>query len=84
MIDCDGKILKDGEATINEGANGLQRLDRVIASAEKFSIKLILTLTNNWNPERPQPAAAIARRADDGLPRGFLSNDYGAFPTVHV
>jgi mannan endo-1,4-beta-mannosidase len=72
--------LKDGKATINEGADGLQRLDSLVASAEKFGLKLILTLTNNWNPERPQPAASVARRDDEGFPRGFLSNDYGICP----
>jgi mannan endo-1,4-beta-mannosidase len=78
LSDPTRKILADGNATINEGADGLQRLDKVVASAEKYGLKLILTLTNNWNPERPQPATAVGRRNDgDGFPRGFLSNDYG-------
>jgi len=36
------------EIEVNNGENGLQRLDRVIALAEKYGIRLILTLTNNW------------------------------------
>ncbi len=32
----------------NEGPNGLQRLDRAVASARERGIRLILTLTNNW------------------------------------
>jgi mannan endo-1,4-beta-mannosidase len=35
-------------ATINTGANGLQRLDAVVASAEKHGIKLIINFVNNW------------------------------------
>jgi hypothetical protein len=35
-------------ATINTGANGLQRLDAVVKSAEKHGIKLIINLVNNW------------------------------------
>ena len=33
---------------VNEGANGLQRLDYVIAEAEKRDLKLIITFTNYW------------------------------------
>lgn len=35
-------------ATINTGTNGLQRLDAVVKSAEKYGIKLIINFTNNW------------------------------------
>ncbi|ORX99296.1 glycoside hydrolase superfamily [Clohesyomyces aquaticus] len=35
-------------ATINTGANGLQRLDAVVKSAEKYGIKLIINFVNNW------------------------------------
>jgi len=72
------QILNGGHATINEGADGLQRLDKVVAAAGKYGIKLILTLTNNWNPERQMPATAWNRRSNsEVLPRGYLSNDYG-------
>jgi len=36
-------------ATINTGANGLQRLDAVVNSAEEHGIKLIINFVNNWN-----------------------------------
>ncbi|KAF2201938.1 endo-1,4-beta-mannosidase [Delitschia confertaspora ATCC 74209] len=35
-------------ATINTGANGLQRLDYVVKSAEAHGIKLIINFVNNW------------------------------------
>ncbi|EUC30487.1 glycoside hydrolase family 5 protein [Bipolaris victoriae FI3] len=35
-------------ATINTGANGLQRLDAVVASASTYGIKLIIPFVNNW------------------------------------
>lgn len=34
--------------TLNEGPQGLPRLDYVVASAAKHDIRLILTFTNNW------------------------------------
>ncbi|RMY53953.1 hypothetical protein D0863_13784 [Hortaea werneckii] len=37
-----------GEPTINTGANGLQRLDYVVKSAEAHGIKLIINFVNNW------------------------------------
>ncbi|OBR10670.1 Fungal cellulose binding domain-containing protein [Colletotrichum higginsianum IMI 349063] len=36
-------------STINTGANGLGRLDTVVASAEKNGIKLIINFVNNWD-----------------------------------
>jgi len=71
------QTLAGGNASINEGPNGLQRLDKVVLTAERYGLKLILTLSNNWNPERPQPSTAISRRDNTGLPRGLESNDYG-------
>ncbi|KAI9841954.1 MAG: hypothetical protein M1837_000274 [Sclerophora amabilis] len=40
---------KDGKPTINDGAKGLGLLDEVVSQAEEAGIKLILTLTNNWD-----------------------------------
>jgi len=34
---------------INYGADGLQRLDYVVSSAEKYGIKLVLPFLNNWD-----------------------------------
>lgn len=36
------------EPTINTGADGLQRLDYVVKSAEAHGIKLIINFVNNW------------------------------------
>jgi mannan endo-1,4-beta-mannosidase len=36
-------------STINTGADGLQRLDYVVAAAEKRGIKLIINFVNNWD-----------------------------------
>jgi mannan endo-1,4-beta-mannosidase len=57
----------------------LQRLDKVVSTANKYGIKLLLTLTNNWNPEREEPSTSFKRWEDNKvvLPRGYLSNDYG-------
>jgi len=38
----------NGEAKINTGANGLERLDYVVKSAEEHGIKLIINFVNNW------------------------------------
>jgi mannan endo-1,4-beta-mannosidase len=38
----------DGEAKINTGANGLERLDYVVKSAEENGVKLIINFVNNW------------------------------------
>nr|AJF11663.1 family 5 mannanase [Evansstolkia leycettana] len=43
------QLLQNGQATINTGANGLQRLDYVVQSAEAHDIKLIINFVNNWN-----------------------------------
>ncbi|KAJ5481176.1 mannan endo-1-4-beta-mannosidase F [Penicillium diatomitis] len=41
--------LTSSGATINTGADGLQRLDYVVSSAEKHGIKLIINFVNNWS-----------------------------------
>ncbi|KAG9953375.1 endo-1,4-beta-mannosidase, partial [Aureobasidium melanogenum] len=51
-VPSDGTVyfqsFANGEATINTGANGLQRLDYVVKSAEAHGIKLIINFVNNW------------------------------------
>jgi mannan endo-1,4-beta-mannosidase len=37
-----------GRPAFNDGASGLQRLDRVLAAAAAHDVKLIVVLTNNW------------------------------------
>lgn len=55
----DGEGSKDGvyfqywddeqkKPVVNEGENGLRRLDYVISEAEKHNLKLIITFTNYW------------------------------------
>ena len=41
---------------INTGANGLQRLDYVVKSAETYGIKLIINFVNNWSDYGGMPA----------------------------
>ena len=38
-----------GAPVVNEGADGLQRLDYAIAGAAERGIKLVIPFTNNWN-----------------------------------
>lgn len=40
---------KSRKITINNGANGIPRLDAVIAAAEKYKVQLVLPLLNNWD-----------------------------------
>lgn len=72
--------------SINNGPNGLQKLDTVVRLAQKHNLFLILSLTNNWNP---QPSDSIVYRPinfttrdtttidNASAQRNFLSNQYG-------
>ncbi|RDL37498.1 putative Mannan endo-1,4-beta-mannosidase A [Venustampulla echinocandica] len=42
-------FIKGQNPQINTGANGLQRLDYVVKSAESHGVKLIVNFVNNWN-----------------------------------
>ncbi|KAL7657349.1 hypothetical protein ACMYSQ_003536 [Aspergillus niger] len=42
------QLHQDGKSTINTGADGLQRLDYVVSSAEQHDIKLIINFVNYW------------------------------------
>jgi mannan endo-1,4-beta-mannosidase len=42
------QYLENGVITINDGPDGLQRLDGVIQAAEQLGLKLILPLVNHW------------------------------------
>lgn len=44
------QLIQNGTTTINNGTNGLAKLDAIIKHAENFGIYVMLTLTNNWNP----------------------------------
>ncbi|KAJ5557948.1 hypothetical protein N7535_009441 [Penicillium sp. DV-2018c] len=43
------QLLKDGVAMVNTGADGLERLDYVVAAAEARNVKLIINFVNNWS-----------------------------------
>ncbi|KAE8356267.1 putative mannan endo-1,4-beta-mannosidase A [Aspergillus coremiiformis] len=42
-------LLENGNATINTGEDGLQRLDYVVSAAERYGIKLIVNFVNFWD-----------------------------------
>ncbi|KAI1793923.1 glycoside hydrolase [Ganoderma leucocontextum] len=42
------QVWNSSQWTLNEGPQGLQRLDNVIASAAKHDIRLIVAFSNNW------------------------------------
>ncbi|OJJ00890.1 hypothetical protein ASPVEDRAFT_51938 [Aspergillus versicolor CBS 583.65] len=43
------QLHQDGQSTINTGADGLERLDYVVQSAEERGIKLIINFVNYWD-----------------------------------
>lgn len=84
-------MIANGTTTINNGTNGLPRLDKVVELAEQHGIYLLLSLTNNWNPQpglntnKTTSAPSMTRRnVDTGntLNRNYLSNDYGWYNSV--
>lgn len=42
------QVWNGGHWMLNEGLQGLQRLDSVIETAGRHGIKVILAFTNNW------------------------------------
>ncbi|KAL0951085.1 hypothetical protein HGRIS_007823 [Hohenbuehelia grisea] len=42
------QVWNGSQWTLNDGPQGLQRLDKVISTAGKYGIKVILAFTNNW------------------------------------
>lgn len=84
--------VSNGTVSINDGPNGLQKLDTVVQMAEQHGLYLILSLTNNWYPlpllnitAQPVDNAVFTRDVTPGtnnsLPRNYLSNDYGQYPS---
>ena len=63
--------LSAGGSTINTGANGLQRLDYIVAAAEKRGIKLIINFVNYWDDYGGMSAYA---RAFGGSKDGWYTN----------
>ncbi|KAJ5300329.1 uncharacterized protein N7443_005331 [Penicillium atrosanguineum] len=66
------QLLVDGTATINTGADGLQRLDYVVASAEKRNVKLIINFVNNWSD---YGGMAVYVTAFGGTQTSWYTND---------
>jgi mannan endo-1,4-beta-mannosidase len=75
------QLIKDGHQTINDGPNGLQKLDKIVKVAEELGLFVQISLTNNWNPskgEQPHKGKdGLKKRHNDARPRNALSNDYG-------
>ncbi|KAH7930767.1 glycoside hydrolase family 5 protein [Leucogyrophana mollusca] len=82
------QLIQNGTLSINEGPNGLQKLDTVIEMAEQQGLYVILSLTNNWYPLpllnnaiAPINSSLFTRDVtlgtNNSLPRNYLSNDYG-------
>ncbi|KAG7452522.1 glycoside hydrolase [Guyanagaster necrorhizus] len=67
-------IDKNGTLTVNNGTNGLQKLDFVLKAAHECNVFVIISLTNNWNP-------VANSSTNDTRPRNTLSNDYGGMDT---
>jgi mannan endo-1,4-beta-mannosidase len=42
------QVWNSSEWVLNDGPQGLERLDNVVETAGKYGIKLIVTFTNNW------------------------------------
>jgi len=82
------QLIQNGTLTINNGTNGLQKLDKVLELAQKHGLYVLLSLTNNWNPHPSDvinvtdPLTVFGKRDtilgfNDTRPRNTLSNDYG-------
>jgi hypothetical protein len=85
------QLIANGTTSINNGTNGLPRLDRVVQLAEQHGIYLMISLTNNWNPlplidSLTTAVPNVTRRdvtkgTNNTLNRNYLSNDYGQCDT---
>jgi mannan endo-1,4-beta-mannosidase len=80
------QLISNGITSINNGTNGLQKLDTVVRLAQKHNVFVILSLTNNWNPQASdsivdRPISFEARDTTSTInataQRNFLSNQYG-------
>lgn len=73
------QLVQNGTTTINEGPNGLQKLDAVVQMAEQHGLYVILSLTNNWNPvpNTTTTGNASTQVLASTTSRNTLSNDFG-------
>lgn len=74
------QLVQNGTTTINDGPNGLQKLDTVIQMAEQQGLYVIMSLTNNWYPFVDSTATSTASPnvlvSVASPPRNTLSNDW--------
>lgn len=82
------QLIQNGTISVNNGPNGLQKLDTVIQMAEQHGLYVILSLTNNWYPlpllnSTVPPINSstfdVTPGTNNTLPRNYLSNNYGWF-----
>jgi mannan endo-1,4-beta-mannosidase len=71
------QLIKDSTVSVNDGPNGLQKLDTVIQMAEQHGLYVILSLTNNWFPFANITDNTSPPGTNSTLPRNYLSNNYG-------
>jgi len=78
------QLVQNGTTTINDGPNGLQKLDTVIQMAEQHGLYVILSLTNNWNPvpNTTTTGDSSTQVLASVTSRNTLSNDYGELDFV--
>ena len=67
------QLHADGTSTINTGADGLQRLDTVVASAEKHGIQLSVPFINYWDDYGGM--AAYAKAYGGSASEDFYGNE---------
>ncbi|KAG6897569.1 hypothetical protein C0992_000157 [Termitomyces sp. T32_za158] len=87
------QLIANGTQSVNVGANGLQKLDKVVESAQNHGIYLVISLTNNWDPASTDPSNGTHQQlpgdsnaiqirqmsaTNTTLPRNVLSNSYGS------
>ncbi|KAG1827299.1 glycoside hydrolase superfamily [Suillus subaureus] len=70
------QLIKDGTVSVNDGPNGLQKLDTVIQMAEQRGLYVILSLTNNWYPFVNSTNSTTSGTNNSSI-RNYLSNNYG-------
>ncbi|KAI6109817.1 glycoside hydrolase family 5 protein [Pisolithus sp. B1] len=75
------QLVQNGTVSINDGPNGLQKLDTVVQMAQQHGLYVTLTLTNNWYPSASNSTGSSLQSrggtTEVTLPRNYLSNDYG-------
>ncbi|KAI6167027.1 glycoside hydrolase superfamily [Pisolithus thermaeus] len=75
------QLVQNGTVGINDGPNGLQKLDTVVQVAQQHGLYVTLTLTNDWCPSASNSTGSSLQSRGGAteitFPRNYLSNDYG-------